>query len=150
VAEAVGVENVLPAEIVSRAAGLLRLRVGGTALECLDGGESGPVLASIRAEDVALSRDAAPPPPSATDCRAWCARFRSKARWRAWKSIAAFRLVALVTAQSAADLNLLPGESLDRHRQDYVGTPDRGRIASPTSRTNRARVPRCLCRQALW
>ncbi len=112
VAEAVGVENILPAEIVARSGGLLRLTVGSAALECLDGGESGPVLASIRAEDVALTRDPA---------RASTQRNRLGGVVRAIfiegalarvEMDCGFPLVALVTAQSAADLNLLPGESL--------------------------------------
>ena len=112
VAEAVGVENILPAEIVSRAGGLLRLGVGGAALECLDGGENGPVLASIRAEDVALTREPA---------RASTQRNRLNGIVRAIaiegplariEMDCGFPLVALVTAQSAADLNLIPGESL--------------------------------------
>ncbi len=112
VAEAVGVENILAAEIVSRAGGLLRLRVGSAVIECLDGGESGPVLVSIRAEDVALTRDAA---------RASTQRNRLSGVARAIiiegplarvEMDCGFPLVALVTAQSAADLNLVPGESL--------------------------------------
>ncbi|MGA9068363.1 MAG: ABC transporter ATP-binding protein [Bryobacteraceae bacterium] len=112
VAEAVGVENILEAEVVSRTGGLLRLAVGSAAIECLDSGESGPVLASIRAEDVALTRDAA---------RASTQRNRLNGVVRAIfiegalarvEMDCGFPLVALVTAQSAADLDLQPGESL--------------------------------------
>ena len=112
VAEAVGVENILPGEIVARAGGLLRLAVGSAAIECLDGGESGPLLASIRAEDVALTRDPA---------RASTQRNRLSGVVRAItvegplarvEMDCGFPLMALVTAQSAADLNLQPGESL--------------------------------------
>jgi len=112
VAEAVGVENILPAQITGRAAGLLRLRVGGVVIECLDGGESGPVLASIRAEDVALTREPA---------RASSQRNRLPGVARAIfiegplarvELDCGFPLVALVTAQSAAELALQPGEAL--------------------------------------
>ena len=112
VAEAVGVENILPAEIVSRTAGLLHLRVGSAALECLDGGESGSVLASIRAEDVALTRDSAG---SSTQRNRLTGVVRAISIEGALARIemdCGFPLVALVTAQSAADLNLLPGETL--------------------------------------
>jgi len=112
VAEAVGVENILPAEIVSRAGGLLRLRVGSAALECLDGGESGPVLVSIRAEDVALTRD---PARASTQRNRLSGVVRAIAIEGALARVemdCGFPLVALVTAQSAADLDLLPGESL--------------------------------------
>ena len=57
VAESFGVENILPAEIVTRHGGLLTIAVGPARFECVDGGESGPVLACIRAEDVAVTRD---------------------------------------------------------------------------------------------
>ena len=53
-------ENVLPAQIVAREAGLLTLETGGAHLQSIDSGEAGPVVACIRAEDVALTRDSAP------------------------------------------------------------------------------------------
>jgi molybdate transport system ATP-binding protein len=112
VAEAVGVENVLPADMVSRAGGLLRVRVGNAALECLDHGESGPVLVSIRAEDVALARDA---PHASTQRNRLSGVVRAisiEGPLARVEMDCGFPLLALVTAQSAADLNLLPGESL--------------------------------------
>jgi molybdate transport system ATP-binding protein len=112
VAEAVGVENILPAEIVSRGAGLLRFSVGGATLECLDGGESGAVLASIRAEDVALTRD---PAGSSTQRNRLAGVVRGisiEGPLARVEMDCGFPLVALVTAQSAADLDLVPGESL--------------------------------------
>jgi molybdate transport system ATP-binding protein len=112
VAEAVGVENVLPAEIVSRAAGLVRLRVGGAALECLDGGESAPLLASIRAEDVALTRDAASASTQRNRLHGVVRAIFIEGALARIELDCGFPLVALVTAQSAADLNLQPGESL--------------------------------------
>jgi len=112
VAEAVGVENILPAEIVSRDGGLLRLRVGSAALECLDGGESGPVLASIRAEDVALTRDSARASTQRNRLAGLVRTISIEGPLARVEIDCGFALVALVTAQSAADLNLVPGESL--------------------------------------
>jgi molybdopterin-binding protein len=111
VAESVGVENVLAAEIVSRHAGLLTLRIGGVHLDCVDGGEGGPVLACIRAEDVALAREA----------HGSSARNRIPGTIREVIQEGAlarveldcgFPLVALVTAQSASELALKPGDLL--------------------------------------
>jgi len=112
VAEAVGVENVLSAEIVSRAGGLVRLRVGGAALECLDGGESGPVLVSIRAEDVALTRDAAGASTQRNRLRGVVRAVAIEGPLARIEMDCGFPLVALVTAQSASDLNLRAGDSL--------------------------------------
>jgi molybdate transport system ATP-binding protein len=112
VAESLGVENILRAETVSRHAGLLTVAVGPVHLECADGGESGPVLACIRAEDVAVTRGA---------------HLESSARNRVGGTVreasiegplarieidCGFPLVALVTAQSAAELDLKPGEEV--------------------------------------
>jgi molybdate transport system ATP-binding protein len=112
VAEAVGVENILPAEIVSRTGGLLHLRVGSAAIQCLDGGESGPVLASIRAEDVALTRDPAGASTQRNRLTGVVRAISIEGPLARVEVDCGFPLVALVTAQSAADLNLLPGESL--------------------------------------
>jgi molybdate transport system ATP-binding protein len=112
VAEAVGVENILPAEIVSRGAGLLRLAVGRAVLESLDGGESGPVLASIRAEDVALTRDAVGASTQRNRLTGVVRAIAIEGPLARVEMDCGFALVALVTAQSAADLNLRPGESL--------------------------------------
>jgi molybdate transport system ATP-binding protein len=112
VAESLGVENILRAEITARHRGLLTLSVGSAGLECVDGGESGPVLACIRAEDVAVTREA---------------HIDSSARNRLVGSVrevsiegplarieidCGFPLVALVTAQSAGELDLRPGEEI--------------------------------------
>ena len=111
VAESVGVENVLPAEIVSRHAGLLTLRLGANHIDCVDSGETGPVLACIRAEDVALARE-----PHASSARN---RLAGTVREVTVEGALArieldcgFPLVALVTAQSAADLQLAAGDRI--------------------------------------
>jgi molybdate transport system ATP-binding protein len=112
VAEAVGVENVAPAEIVGREGGLLILQVGPARLECVDSGESGPVIACIHAEDVAITRESG---------QTSSARNRLAGRVRGVSMEGAlarveldcgFPLVAVVTAQSAADLGLREGEEV--------------------------------------
>ena len=106
VAESVGVENVLPGEIVSRHAGLAAVQVGATQIECVDAGEDGPVFACIRAEDVTLAPESAA---GSSARNRLPARIRSIAREGALARVevdCGFPLVAVVTAQSAADLNL--------------------------------------------
>jgi molybdate transport system ATP-binding protein len=116
VAESVGVENVLAAEIAGRESGLLVLQVngqvGGARIQCVDSGESGPVFACIRAEDVAITRQ--------TD-QVSSARNRLAGRVRVVIPEGAlarveldcgFPLVALVTAQSVAELALREGENV--------------------------------------
>jgi molybdate transport system ATP-binding protein len=49
VAESIGVENILPASIAARNSGLVAVDVNGIRLESVDSGESGPLLACIRA-----------------------------------------------------------------------------------------------------
>jgi molybdate transport system ATP-binding protein len=112
VAESLGVENIIQAEIVARHAGLVTVAAGSTRFECVDGGESGAVLACIRAEDVAVTREA---------------HLESSARNRIAGTVrevsiegplarieidCGFPLVALVTAQSAGELNFRPGEPI--------------------------------------
>lgn len=110
VAESVGVENVLPGEIVARDAGLATVRVGTARLECVDPGEAGPVCACIRAEDVTLSPGSAP----ASSARNRLAgRIRSIVREGPLARVevdCGFALVALVTAQSAGDLHFQPDD----------------------------------------
>lgn len=112
VAESVGVENVLPAEVVARAGGLATVRVGEARIECVDTGEAGSVCACIRAEDVAIARETA----DATSVRN---RLRGRVQAVALEGPLArveldcgFPLVAVVTAQSAGDLNLRPGDAV--------------------------------------
>jgi molybdate transport system ATP-binding protein len=112
VAESLGVENILRAEIVARHAGLLTVAVGPARLECVDGCESGAVLACVRAEDVAVTREA---------------HLESSARNRVAGTVrevsiegplarieidCGFPLVALVTTQSAHELDLKSGEEI--------------------------------------
>jgi len=109
VAASLGVENVLPADIVARENGLLTVCAGGIELQSVDNGEQGPVFACIRAEDVALSRELAhttmrnriPCTVRAVIPEGPLARVELDC---------GFTLVALVTAHSAADLGLRSGD----------------------------------------
>jgi molybdate transport system ATP-binding protein len=112
VAESVGVENVLAAEVAGRDGGLLVLGVGDARIRCVDSGETGPVFACIRAEDVAITRQLD---------QVSSARNRLTGRVRAVIPEGAlarveldcgFPLVALVTAQSAGELALREGETV--------------------------------------
>jgi molybdate transport system ATP-binding protein len=124
VAGSVGVENVLPARIVGRERGLLTLEVGAQHLACVDSvdcdaaGETGPVFACIRAEDVALTRD---PAQSSGLTHTSSARNRVAGRVRSVmlegplarvELDCGFPLVAVVTAQSAGELQLKPGDAV--------------------------------------
>ncbi len=104
-----GVENILAAQIVGRGHGLLHLAVGAAQLECADGGQSGAVLACIRAEDVALARE----PSSATSARNRLAALVVKVTLEGVLARieldCGFPLTTVLTAQSAAAMELAPG-----------------------------------------
>jgi molybdate transport system ATP-binding protein len=112
VAETVGVENVLSAEVVARESGLLVLALGSARIQCVDSGESGPVFACVRAEDVMLTRFA-DQESSARNRLAGrvCAVIPEGALARV-ELDCGFPIVALVTAQSAAELGLAEGEEV--------------------------------------
>lgn len=113
VAESLGVENIIPGEVVSRESGLATIQAGSAHLESVDVGEAnGCVFACVRAEDISL----APGPLAATSARnrlagRICAVLLEGAVARV-ELDCGFPLVALVTAQSAADLHLRPGDSV--------------------------------------
>jgi molybdopterin-binding protein len=112
VAESVGVENVLRAQIAARERGLLTLRVGAAHLQCVDSGESGPVFACIRAEDVALTREL-DQTSSARNRLAGRVRLVTLEGPLARVELdCGFPLVAVVTAQSAGELQLNPGDQV--------------------------------------
>ena len=112
VAESVGVENVLPAEIAGRSGELLVLRVGHRQLECVDGGENGAVFVCVRAEDVALAR----PGPQHSSARNRLAgtvvSVSIEGPLARVELDCGFPLVALITAQSAGEWGLRPGEEV--------------------------------------
>jgi len=112
VAESVGVENVLPGEITGRDSGLATVRVGPWVLQCVDSGDAGKAFVCIRAEDVSLAREA----PQASSVRN---RLRGRVRSVTVEGALArveldcgFPLAAVVTAQSAAEMELKPGDEL--------------------------------------
>jgi len=112
VAESVGVENVLPAAIVARHEGLVTVAVGDARLQCVDTAEDGPVFACIRAEDVSLSRHI-PQQQSVRNCLSGRVLSVTVEGPLARVELdCGFPLVAMVTAQSAADLALQPGDTL--------------------------------------
>lgn len=109
VAHSVGVENVIAGEIAGRESGLLTVRAGGGLLQCVDTGETGPVFACIRAEDVTLAPGSGAP---STARNRWCGAIRSLLPEGAVTRVeidCGFPLMALVTAQSVEDLRLRPG-----------------------------------------
>ena len=107
VAESLGVENVLPAHNVTREGGLVTLDAGGVSLQAIDTGESGPVVACIRAEDVAITRDAGPAGSSVRNRIAGRVTSVTVEGPLARVELdCGFPLVALITAQSAGEMEL--------------------------------------------
>ena len=112
VAESLGVENVLPAEIVGRHAGLMDLRTGSVQLQAVDAGDNGAVVVCIRAEDVAIARDS---PQTSSVRNRLPGRVNSVTLEGPLARIeldCGFPLVAMITAQSAEELALKPGEQV--------------------------------------
>lgn len=115
VAESVGVENILPAEIVGRERGLLTLAViafGGVRIQCVDNGETGAGLACIRAEDIAVTREAHLESSARNRIPALVRSVTLEGPLARVELDCGFPLVALVTAQSAGELELRPGEKV--------------------------------------
>ena len=112
VAESVGVENVLAAEIVGRESGLLVLQVNGERIQCVDSGETGQVFACIRAEDVAITRQADQVSSARNRLSGWVRAVIVEGALARVELDCGFPLVALVTAQSAAELALGEGEKV--------------------------------------
>jgi molybdate transport system ATP-binding protein len=112
VAESVGVENVLPARIVSRDAGLLTLETGGAHLQSIDSGEAGPVVACIRGEDVALARDRSPASSMRNRLAGRILSVTLEGPLARVELDCGFPLVAVITAQSAHELELKAGDAV--------------------------------------
>jgi molybdate transport system ATP-binding protein len=111
IAESVGVENVLPGEIAGRDGGLLTVRTNGALIQCIDRGETGAVFVCIRAEDVGLSRETV----HSSLRNSIAAIVRAVLPEGPLARIeldCGFTLAALVTAQSASDLRLQPGDTV--------------------------------------
>jgi molybdate transport system ATP-binding protein len=117
VAESVGIENVLPAQIVSRDAGLLTLATGGAHLQSVDSGETdshetSPVVACIRGEDVALTRDVAVVSSMRNRLAGRVSSVTLEGPLARVELDCGFPLVAVITAQSAQELELQPGDAV--------------------------------------
>ena len=110
VAATLGVENVLPAEIVGCHGGLLELALGAGRIECVDSGETGAVFACIRAEDVALTRHHEQTSSARNRIEGRVTAVTPEGALARVELNCGFPLVALVTAQSAAELDLREGE----------------------------------------
>jgi molybdate transport system ATP-binding protein len=111
VAASLGVENVLPCEVAGRDAGLLTVRTGPALLQCVDGGETGALLACIRAEDIALSREVG----HSTVRNRIAGRVRTVVGEGPLTRVeldCGFPLAALVTTQSAMELGLRGGDEV--------------------------------------
>jgi molybdate transport system ATP-binding protein len=112
VAEAVGIENVLPARIVTRQAGLATLAVGSQTLQCIDVPEAGSVFACVRAEEVALTRDLAPVSSARNRLSGRVLSVLPEGPLARVELDCGFPLVAVITVQSAAELGLKPGDAV--------------------------------------
>jgi molybdate transport system ATP-binding protein len=113
VARIVGVETILPAEVVGIAEGLAEVHIGAVRLFALaEGVQRGRAFVSIRGEDVILERGSGRPS-SPRNCLA--ARVSALVRDGPMMRVTldcAFPLVALVTRQACEELHLQPGDSV--------------------------------------
>jgi molybdopterin-binding protein len=112
VAECVGVENVLPAAIVARQGGLVTVAVGRVHLDAVDRGESGSLFACIRGEDVTIARDHSQVSSARNRLDGLVTEVALEGPLARVELDCGFPLVAVVTAQSAIDLNLKPGHQV--------------------------------------
>jgi molybdate transport system ATP-binding protein len=112
VAESLGVENVVPAQIVARSAGLLTLQAGAAQLQCVDSGETGAVVACIRAEDVAIARDSGQASSMRNRLTGRVTSVAVEGPLARVELDCAFPLVAVITAQSAQEMELKPGDQV--------------------------------------
>jgi len=112
VAEAVGVETICPARVVSRDTGLLTVEIGPERIVAVDTGDAhADVFACIRAESVTIERSSAGNPSSARNHLP--ARIVSIATEGPLERVVldcGFRLTALVTRQSGDEMRLREGE----------------------------------------
>lgn len=114
VAEAVGVETICPARVISRNAGLATLEASGAYLVALDVPNSGPdVFICIRAEGVTIERSAPHVPTSARNhLPARIVSVISEGPLARVLLDCGFRLTALVTRRSQEDLGLAEGQEV--------------------------------------
>jgi molybdate transport system ATP-binding protein len=110
VARVVGTENVAPARIVSREQGLVQVVAGEARLSAIDpGGLSDDVYACIRAEEVILERAPLAHTSARNELPATVVSLTSEGPLVRVVLDCGFRLVALVTRNSAYDLELAQG-----------------------------------------
>jgi molybdate transport system ATP-binding protein len=112
VAECVGVENVLPARIAARENGLLTLEMGAVQLQAIDSGEAGPVVVCIRAEDVAISRDGDSTSSARNRLTGRVSVINAEGPLARVELDCGIPLVAVVTAQSVAEMLLKTGDAV--------------------------------------
>lgn len=118
VAEAVGVETICPARVISSSAGLVTVEIGHARLVAVDIGEdigepSTEVFACIRAESVTIERSSSGNPTSARNHLP--ARIVSVIAEGPLARVAldcGFKLTAIVTRQSQEELHLQEGEKV--------------------------------------
>jgi molybdate transport system ATP-binding protein len=110
VAEVVGMENILAADVASRSDRMLVMQVGAAKLECLDTGEPGPLYACIRAEDVTITRDAGEHSSARNRLAAQVESVNLEGALARLELDCGFPLLAVITAQSAAEMGLKPGD----------------------------------------
>jgi molybdate transport system ATP-binding protein len=112
VAESVGVENILPAQIVSHHSGLLTVAVGTAQLQCVDSGETGAVVACIRAEDVAITGDSSQVSSVRNQLRGRVLSVIPEGPLARVELDCGVPLVAVITVQSAEELRLKAGDEM--------------------------------------
>ena len=117
VAEAVGVETVCPARVISRSAGLVTVEIAHARLVAVDSGDTGEpgadLFACIRAESVTIERNAPGNPTSARNRLP--ARILSVTAEGPLARVVldcGFRLTAIVTRQSKEEMRLREGEEV--------------------------------------
>jgi molybdopterin-binding protein len=101
---------VLPARVVARDAGLMTIETGGAHLQTVDGGETGAVVACIRAEDIALTRDLSPESSMRNRVKGRVTSIAIEGPLARVELDCGFCLVAVITAQSAHEMALEPGD----------------------------------------
>jgi len=111
-AQALGVENILPARMTNRQGGLITLEVAGVQLLAVDSDNvvGSEVLACIRAEEVVLERESSRTLSSARNhLRAAITRIAPEGPLQRVELECGFPLVALVTGHAREELKLEPG-----------------------------------------
>jgi molybdate transport system ATP-binding protein len=110
VAESLGVENVVPAHVIERAAGLVTVETCGARLQAIDtletGGETGEVVVCIRGEDIGIARDSLAESSVRNRLAGVVTAVTMEGPLARVELDCGFPLVALITAQSARDLGL--------------------------------------------